>query len=215
MTRIYRMKYRMHSTHIMPASWCKQHPVSGMTNFLFQWQTGKKNKQLTCWYVTWCAVQQHRGELLLTFGGISMGPQKTSSVEDIGQNGDKGEMAISDIELLWGASRLERRLAFWENERFTHGYLCLETEQTHTSVSKKRTMCEKDIIQDNDSSNTFRGNSEHVWCDRTVHTWLRWALCMAGVQGLELLPEPSLDCTWLGKPAAKNSLARFDSWMSI
>ena len=29
-----------------------------------------------------------------------------------GRNGARGEMAMSDMELLWGASRLERRLAF-------------------------------------------------------------------------------------------------------
>ena len=39
-------------------------------------------------------------QLLLTLGGVSTESQKTSSVGDRGENGDKGEMAISDIELL-------------------------------------------------------------------------------------------------------------------
>ncbi len=40
------------------------------------------------------------GVLLLTLGGVSIGSQKTSSDGERGENGDKGEMAISDIELL-------------------------------------------------------------------------------------------------------------------
>lgn len=39
------------------------------------------------------------GESLLTLGGVPES-QKTSSVGDKGENGDNGERAISDIELL-------------------------------------------------------------------------------------------------------------------
>lgn len=47
-------------------------------------------------------------------GGASTGSQKTSSKAANGQNGDKaGERATLDMELLWAASRVERRLAFW------------------------------------------------------------------------------------------------------
>lgn len=54
--------------------------------------------------------------VVLTSGGASACPQKTSSPRDMGDSGDKGERAISDMELLWGVSRLERRLAFWGND---------------------------------------------------------------------------------------------------
>lgn len=37
---------------------------------------------------------------ILTLGGASAESQKTLSVGDIGVNGDKGEMTISDMELL-------------------------------------------------------------------------------------------------------------------
>lgn len=37
---------------------------------------------------------------VLTIGGASAESQKTSSNGDRGQNGDKGEMAMFDIELL-------------------------------------------------------------------------------------------------------------------
>ena len=38
--------------------------------------------------------------MILTLGGVSAESQKTLSVGDRGRNGDRGEMAISDIELL-------------------------------------------------------------------------------------------------------------------
>jgi len=46
-------------------------------------------------------------------------------------------------------------------------------------------------------------------------TWLKCALCMAGVQGLELLPDPILEGIWPGRPAADSSLAKLASWSSI
>lgn len=42
----------------------------------------------------------HPAAAVLTLGGASAGSQKTSSVGDVGQNGDRGEMAIFDMELL-------------------------------------------------------------------------------------------------------------------
>lgn len=54
--------------------------------------------------------------MILTLGGVSTESQKTLSVGDTGENRDKGEMAMSDIELLCGASRLERRFSFWEKK---------------------------------------------------------------------------------------------------
>ena len=50
---------------------------------------------------------------------------------------------------------------------------------------------------------------------RSRLTWLKCALCMAGVQGLELLPDPIRECISLGRPAADSSLARLASWSSI
>lgn len=54
----------------------------------------------------------------LTLGGASAGSQKTSSKAASGQNGDRGGVrAMLDMELLWGASRLERRVAVWVREK--------------------------------------------------------------------------------------------------
>lgn len=56
--------------------------------------------------------------MILTLGGVSAESQKTSSAGHRGENGDKGERAISDRELLWGASRLDTRLEFlWEKRK--------------------------------------------------------------------------------------------------
>lgn len=43
-------------------------------------------------------MQELKGPLLLTLGGVAS--QKTSSIGDTGANGDNGDMAMSDIELL-------------------------------------------------------------------------------------------------------------------
>lgn len=111
--------------------WCRLHPVPGMTTTTsssYDGSHGGKKKKTSVQFpahhmlsnLLFCNLICHLiciGVLLLTLGGVSIGSQKTSSDGERGENGDKGEMAISDIELLWGASRLERRLAFWEKKK--------------------------------------------------------------------------------------------------
>lgn len=98
-------------THFANRMWCMRHPVPDMTIATSSSFSDSRERSRQSSNLLACVIQ-----LLLTFGGASTESQKTSSV---GEKGDNGEMAISDIELLWGASRLERRLAFWENKRLT------------------------------------------------------------------------------------------------